>query len=674
MLLRKTAAALSPLAVRPAVGHSALTNLLIERHRDKHRERKNPDPDPGLVASWDNSLPYVVEALIAEGLGQVELLIEFPMPGMDETADAIVAGRHPLTEEPSYVVIELKQWRRAVVSPDNPVAVDAGYRSLKLHPVRQVQRYCEYLIQHLAPLREHADRVAGAALLHNARSEVEELFALERNGLGHLFTTDSMDFFRAFLSHRLAPVPGSWPADLLCQADEYQPISSRDAFSRVGSPHPVFALQKEQELVFQETFEIIKKASTAGRKKVIIIQGGPGSGKTALAVELLRVLKQAGKQVVHASGSHAFTQNLRDTAVKMRPRRVRYAAALDQAQQDYRFFNQFGALEENAVQVLIADEAHRLRNRSRGRPNVVPPWVYRRGWPQADELIKAAQVPIFLLDDWQSLGPDEVGSTDYLRQRAEECGCEPVIRKLPGMFRAGGSARFRDRVTELLGLQTVTPRPWEADGKMEVRLADSPQAMETYLEKRVKEEFESDARVTAGFCWEWEKPQDGMRLEVQIDAWHRPWNARNPRRGSGLPNTTQWATDPRGFGQVGCIYTAQNFEFDWSGVIIGPDLVWHEGKFITDRTKSHDDGVCGKSVSEEQADRLIRNAYYVLLTRARRGVVIYAYDTTTQNKLRELITGTAELPGDRTRRKRRQPPRSSPSSTATAEQLAIEFD
>jgi uncharacterized protein len=667
LLLRKPAAALFPLIVRSENGVSPLTAILIDAHRNAHKGHKNPDPNGGLIASWNNSLAFVIESLERLGLGDVEVMIEFPMPGMNGEADVVLAGERPGTRELSYVVIELKQWKKAVVNRDNPVAVDAGYPQWKLHPVRQVQRYCEYLIQHLAPLHGRPDLIAGAALLHNARSEVDGLFALPTSAHGRLYTADRMDLFQRFLANRLAPVSGSRAADVLCSADEYEPPSSSEAFSRVGDPHPVFALQQEQEIAFQEVHEALIRARDGKRKKVMIVQGGPGSGKTALAVELLRTLKQEGRQVVHASGSQAFTQNLRRAAVQQRPKGVRYKDAESQAKQDYRFFQQFGALPENSLQVLICDEAHRVRARSRGRD--VPSWVYQRGWCQADELISVAEVPVFLLDDWQSLGPDEVGSTDYLVERALALGCEPVVTELPGMYRAGGSARFRDWVTQLLGLKSTSQQTWEADGRIDVRVAESPQELEAFLEARMREE-DATARMTAGFCWEWQAPHDGLRLEVQIGDWHRPWNARSPASGADIPPTTQWATDSRGFGQVGCIYTAQNFEFDWAGVILGPDMVWNGERFVVDRMKTRDDRLTGKSVSDEQVDRLVRNAYHVLLTRGRRGVVVYSEDAKTQNRLRELITNTVAAQPIR-KKKRRVPARREPAST---DQLAIEFE
>ncbi|MFD3974154.1 DNA/RNA helicase domain-containing protein [Streptomyces cyaneofuscatus] len=671
MLLRKSAAELKSLINPVGREHLPLTERLINEYVQSHPNKK--PPNKGLIASWDHSLPEVIHALVALGLESVEVLIEYSTPGMAGDADVILAGQHPVTEDLSYVVIELKQWHKAVVSPTNPIAVDAGYDKPKLHPVRQVQRYCEYLVHHLAPLRAERRRIAGVALLHNASHEVGSLFDLPQSDHGRLYTRDRLNEFKAFIASRLDPgFPGSHAADVLCQAQQYEAPSSSEAFSRVGSPHPVFALQKEQEIAFQEVRQKVRAGGAQGsRKKVVIIQGGPGSGKTAVAVELLRSLKQEGHHVVHASGSRSFTNNLRKAAEDSAPYGKRGAAA-KQARKDYRYFQQFGELDENSVEVLICDEAHRVREKSDGRD--VKKWVKERGLPQADELIRAAEMPVFLLDDWQSLRPDEVGTVDYLVERAQACGCDWEVIELPGMFRAEGSIAFREWVTKLLSLRATTAPAWVPDGRIDVRLAETPEDMESFLAQRMAEDG-SQARMTAGFCWEWKNPPgDELLVEVRIGDWHRPWNAKDGVRLDDIPVSSQWATDPRGFGQIGCIYTAQNFEFDWTGVIIGPDLVWKDGRFVVNRDRNHDSKLKRKSVSDEKVDRLVRHAYHVLLTRARSGIVLYSEDTDTRNALRRLIAGTVADSPLAKPKKRKLPQVATAAERTVAEQLTIEFE
>ena len=129
--------------------------------------------------------------------------------------------------------------------------------------------------------------------------------------------------------------------------------------------------------------------------------------------------------------------------------------------------------------------------------------------------------------------------------------------------------------------------------------------------------------------------------DVVIGGWAWPWNLRGARSVSGAPPSALWATAPAGFGQIGCVYTAQGFEYGWSGVIIGPDLVWRGDRWVTDRTASKDP-VFKKSTPDTDVDRLIRNTYKVLPTRGMVGTIVYSTDPETREKLRELVSGRRE--------------------------------
>lgn len=185
---------------------------------------------------------------------------------------------------------------------------------------------------------------------------------------------------------------------------------------------------------------------------------------------------------------------------------------------------------------------------------------------------------------------------------------------------------------------------WDPDDRMQLVVAESPEEMETFLEGRRDQGY--GARMSAGYCWPWSKepkPGDPLPADVVIGVWARPWNLRGDRAISGAPPSALWATDPAGFGQVGCVYTAQGFEYDWSGVIIGPDLVWRGDLWVTDRTASKDP-VFKKSTPDADVDRLIRNTYKVLLTRGMVGTVVYSTDPETRAKLRELVGSLERQP------------------------------
>jgi hypothetical protein len=355
-----------------------------------------------------------------------------------------------------------------------------------------------------------------------------------------------------------------------------------------------------------------------------VISGGPGSGKSVIALSLMGELAKQGRTVLHATGSQSFTKTLRKVAGKGSPR----------IQKMFRYFNSFMEADRNGLDVLIADEAHRLRETSENRYTKA---AQRTGRPQIDELISAARVPVFLLDEHQVVRPGELGSVDEISEYAAKLGLETVVIELKDQFRCGGSETYVKWVKGLLGLDGEELAPWTGDPSFDVQLVESPAEMVAILETKRAAGF--GARVTAGFCWPWSDPDDGRLVDdVVIGDWSRPWNVKGDRAVGSAPPSALWATDPGGFDQVGCIYTAQGFEYDWNGVIFGPDLVRRDGRWIVQRSASKDPALRSVSVvSDQELDQLLRNVYKVLLTRGMVGTLLYSTDDETQAYLRSLL-------------------------------------
>jgi hypothetical protein len=281
------------------------------------------------------------------------------------------------------------------------------------------------------------------------------------------------------------------------------------------------------------------------------------------------------------------------------------------------------------MDVLIIDEAHRIRKVT-SWPRM--PRAKRSGIGQADELIRAARVPVFLIDEHQGVRPNEIGTVARLREVCAENGAEVHQVDLNGQFRCGGSEVYVRWVESLLGLRPGGPQPWTGNDAFELLLASSPQEMEARLRRRNEEGYV--ARITAGFCWPWSEPRsDGSLVDdVVIGSWRRPWNLKGAKVLNGVPPAILWATDDAGFGQVGCIYTAQGFEYEYGGVIMGADLVWRDGRWVADPSASRDRDIR----NADNFDRLVRNVYKVLLTRGLRGCTIYSADPQTQQMLAGL--------------------------------------
>lgn len=570
------------------------------------------------VRSWERSLPVLAEDLREAGLGAVEVLTEYQLPLSSKRVDALLAGVHPKAGTPSYVLVELKQWSQAEAheDADDLCYVETYGRHPVLHPAEQVRRYCTFLTDFSAALEDELDPIAGAAYLHNATEfGVSSLRSLPEDMHGRLFTRERRQDFLDFLRSRLAPEPGVAPADLL--------LASRVAPSRQllkvaadeVQTREQFTLLDEQQVAYRLVLTAVERARAADTKQVVVITGGPGSGKSVIALSLVGELWRQGRSALHATGSKSFTETLR----KVAGRRNTRVKAL------FKYFNSFMNAERNGLDVLICDEAHRMRETSANRYTRAE---LRTGRPQVRELIDAARVPVFLLDQHQVVRPGETGTAQLIRDQATDLGLETVEVALDAQFRCGGSRVYEEWVLRFLGLDPGGPIGWSGDTYFELRVASSPAVLERELQERADAGY--GARMTAGFCWPWSDPRDDGTLvdDVTVGDWQRPWNLRGDRGVGGAPPASLWATDPAGFGQVGCVYTAQGFEYDWNGVIFGPDLVWRDDRWVAQPKASKDPAMRG--LAPEQADPLLRNVYKVLLTRGMVGTIVTSVDPETQ--------------------------------------------
>jgi DUF2075 family protein len=625
-LLRHSAAGLAALALEGTLG---------VRLSEQMRASSGRSPSPSEVRSWERSLPVLAQDLVQAGLDKVEVLVEYALPLTSKRIDVVLAGQHPKTKLPSYLVIELKQWTQAEPWEGDPelVTVEGTRGGPRLHPVAQVRGYCNYLVDFTRSLQDAGDAVAGAAYLHNAdnESDVRSLHDYPQDGFGRLFTgarrADWLDYLRSRLDPEVAGAAyaDSLLASAVAPSKQLLAVAAQEIQRREQ-----FVLLAEQRLAYDLVLHAVDRAREADRKRVIIVTGGPGSGKSVIALSLLGELARRGRSVVHATGSRSFTQTLRKVAGHRSPATQRL----------FKYFNDFMGADKNGLDVLILDEAHRIRETSVSR------WTKKefRGQarPQLDELLAAARVPVFLLDENQVVRPGELGTVREIEAFAEQLGLDVQRVDLDAQFRCGGSQSYIRWVEAFLGLSADAPTAWEGDSTFEVGVVDSPAEMEELLEARMAEGY--GARMTAGYCWPWSDPlPDGTLVDdIVIDGWSHPWNLRGERAVGDAPPAALWASSPGGFSQVGCVYTAQGFEYDWNGVIIGPDLVWRTDRWISRREFNKDpDFRNSKRVSDADFDRLVRNVYKVLLTRGLLGTIVYSVDQETQHRLGRLIQPTS---------------------------------
>jgi len=596
---------------------------LVESARVQDRK----PPSASEQAAWRNSYFRLAGDLIDAGLGDVEVFVEYEIEEHDVRPDAVLSGRHPDSGEPSYVVVELKQWGKAEPVPERPHrCVLPNMPREKPNPVHQVRGFCAGLLEVHAAIAGHPDRLVGVAYLHDAeRAGVAELAKpLEADSNAQLYTMEDRGHFVRMLRTRLSPIPDRTAGDLFANGTIQDARPLHERVKGVLRGQEQFHLIGNQTAAYDAVRAGVRRAVEDDVKTVVIITGEPGTGKTAIALQLLRDLDAEGYRVVSSNGTRAFMNVIRNAA----------GGGKSGHRHLFRFNNGFMTAGPNDLDVLICDEAHGVRAKSTDRR------VRRaltKGRSQILELIDAARVSVFLLDEYQGVRPVEIGTVDTIVEEAHARGIQVKDFQLYDQFRCGGSRAYVDWVHRLLGLVPNTaPKPWQPDGLMELRLARDPAVMTAYLARRDTTQGRS-ARITAGFCWPWSVPDDAGRLvaDVRIGEWSRPWNSKADAVRNGAPPGVRWAVQPGGFDQVGCVYTARGLEYDWGGVLMGGDLVRRNGRWHAVRSENRDPDL--RTATDAEFDRCVRNAYKILLTRSRVGTVVHSVDPQTQAFLSTLI-------------------------------------
>lgn len=388
--------------------------------------------------------------------------------------------------------------------------------------------------------------------------------------------------------------------------------------SKVVDDQKAYVLLDSQHVVFAKVLAEAREGAKASKlkKTVVLVHGGPGTGKSVIALHLLGRLSGEGLNVMHLTGSKAFTENMR-----------KVVGSRASAQFGYFNVNKRGDLPPNQFDALVLDEAHRIRDSSKDRFTKPGDWS---GLSQIDELLHVARVSVFFIDDRQIVRPGEVGSSDHIREAAKRAGAKLLEYELDAQFRCSGSDGFINWVDNTLDVRRTANVLWKQSDPYEFRVINSVQELETKIRAKAAE---GSARLVAGFCWPWSNPAgDGsLPADVQVGEWAMPWNAKPDagRLGKGIPKSNFWASDSGGLEQVGCVYTAQGFEFDYVGIIVGLDLRydWERNEWVGDKKQSYDTVV---KRSKEQFLDLVKNTYRVLFTRGIKGCYVHFMDEGTR--------------------------------------------
>jgi DUF2075 family protein len=603
--------------------------VLTQKLTDAFRRQVGHQPGAPERRSWQNSLTTLNFACQKADLAEQGIILEYSLPYSSKRLDVMFCGENSNGDE-SALIVELKQWERCEPADGESVVtwVGGGNREV-LHPSVQVAGYRDYLADGNSafhPGEPSSIPLSACAYLHNYTLAPDDPLLDPRfedvMAGAPIFTQPDQALLVDHLGETVGAGAGEAVLDQALNGENRPSKKLLQAVASMLDGQPEYVLLDEQRIAFDRVIAEAARGLEAETGGIVLIRGGPGTGKSVIALNLLAELANRGLSAHYATGSKAFTTALRKVAGK-------------QASQQFKYFNQYPVEPENSLDVLICDEAHRIRETSVDR------WTSkakRSGKRQVEELMDVSKVSVFFVDDLQVVRPGEVGSADLVREEAEDRGARIFEYELKAQFRCGGSEGFINWVTNTLGIEDTANELWDPQEEFDFRVFESPESL--YEAIRTKAAEGLSARMMAGFCWPWSdaRPDGTLVEDVAIGDFSAPWNAKSESTGlkKGIPKSENWATQDGGIDQIGCVYTAQGFEFEYAGVIFGTDLVYREGQGWIGQRENSEDRIVRNS-ADDFVD-LVKNTYRVLLTRGIRGCYVHFMDEETERYWQSRIS------------------------------------
>lgn len=605
----------------------------------------NSDVDNGIIASlvktelekrsiinrnesefkaWDNSLLHMKNVLNFPEMNQdINVAIEYQIPATSKRVDFIISGKDE-TNKNNVVIIELKQWEEAKKTSREDIVLTYLAKAIRAvpHPSYQAYSYAKTIENYNEYVQKNDINLYPCCFLHNYkeeyRSELDNELYKSIIEISPMYLKRDVVKLREFIKKYISK---SDNGELLYKIDHGKIKPSKalqDSIVSMIKGNQEFFMIDEQKVVFSTIKKLVENAILKNEKYTIIIEGGPGTGKSVIAINLLAEFKS---MLVNYVTKNAAPRNVYFSKMRQGNFKLNYVKNL---------FKGSGAYVDskpNEFDCLIVDEAHRLNKKSGMFMNI--------GENQIKEIINASRVSVFFIDEDQIVTTKDFGSIAEIEKQANILGSK-IFKgddyKLTSQFRCNGSDGYISFLDHILQIrETANFDGFDLD--YDIRVFEDPVLMREELRKL--NQLNNKARMIAGYCYEWitQKYSDMDTYDIELEnGFKAKWN---------FNSTNTWAIDEDSFDQVGCIHTSQGLEFDYVGIIIGNDMQYRNSKVITDYTKRAKSDASLKGIKSSGnyglADRIIRNTYKTLLSRGQKGCFIYCEDKELGKYIKERV-------------------------------------
>lgn len=583
--------------------------------------------------AWENSLPNVIKLLDNDSIpDDAGIAIEYQCPGTSCRIDFLISG-YDENNKGVVIILELKQWSK-VEEVENSLLVRALVSRNHIdeipHPSRQALNYAGYLSNLIEPIVEDKIRLYPCSYLHNyylkendplIDNKFEALFSKSP-----VFTMNNENELREFIKKYIKKGDNK---SVLTEMEEGNIVPSRrlqDDIADMIEGKKEFYLLDKQEDVCEKAINMAEEALRTNEKHVLIVQGGPGTGKSVIAIQLFAKLYQKGivthYTTMNSAPRNVFFEELKNTENQEYIRSLFKGA--------YAYYN----ASTNQVPIILVDEAHRLKQNTYVGKVV--------GNNQIREIINAANFSVFFIDEDQIVTDNDIGSVEEIKRCCKINNVkEENIKEmeLVSQFRCNGSDGYLAWLDDILEIRKTANKTLDTN-QYDFKVVDTPDELDRLIKERNQD---NKSRLVSGYYKEWVSKEDLTKFDFILSkTFKKKWNMNK----KGKP----WAIRKNSIDEIGCIHTCQGLEFDYVGVIIGTDLRYENGKIVTDLNKNastdrtalvHTKALYKKDPEEANkiANKIIKNTYKVLMTRGLKGCYIYCEDKPLAEYIKNRLSG-----------------------------------